>query len=151
MLYFSPWKTALHPVGDRRSGCCLPRRTCIPEPVRDAMPGWLPKKAMTLGLDLQGGSHILMQVDRKALIADKQAVLEDDIRAVLRDAKIGYRLANPATWRSTSRCATRRSSSAAKTALEPLTAAGGLRPVRRRPRFRRPSSSEPSRACCASN
>ena len=37
----------------------------LPQAVLDALPDWLPKKPMTLGLDLQGGSHILLEVDRR--------------------------------------------------------------------------------------
>ena len=45
---------------------------------------------MTLGLDLQGGSHILLQVDRQDLINERLETTRDDIRTLLRDAKIGY-------------------------------------------------------------
>src|SRR5690606_29621937 len=45
---------------------------------------------MTLGLDLQGGSHILLQVDRNDLVADRLESVRDEIRAALREARIGY-------------------------------------------------------------
>ena len=45
---------------------------------------------MTLGLDLQGGSNILMEVDRKDMIDKVQQQAMGDIRAALREAKIGY-------------------------------------------------------------
>ena len=47
-------------------------------------------KPMTLGLDLQGGSNILMEVDRKDLTDKIQQQLMGDIRAALREQKIGY-------------------------------------------------------------
>ncbi len=47
-------------------------------------------KPMTLGLDLQGGSNILMEVDRKDLTDKVQQQLMGDIRAALREQKIGY-------------------------------------------------------------
>ena len=47
-------------------------------------------KPMTLGLDLQGGSNILMEVDRKDLTDKVQQQLMGDIRAGLREQKIGY-------------------------------------------------------------
>lgn len=47
-------------------------------------------KPMTLGLDLQGGSNILMEVDRKDLTDKVQLQLMGDIRAALREQKIGY-------------------------------------------------------------
>ena len=54
------------------------------------MPDWLPKRQMTLGLDLQGGSHILLQIDRQDLADERLETTRDDIRTLLRDAKIGY-------------------------------------------------------------
>ena len=47
-------------------------------------------KPMTLGLDLQGGSNILMEVDRKDLTDKIQQQLMGDIRSALREQKIGY-------------------------------------------------------------
>ncbi len=47
-------------------------------------------RPMTLGLDLQGGSNILMEVDRKDLTDKIQQQLMGDIRATLREQKIGY-------------------------------------------------------------
>ncbi len=43
-----------------------------------------------LGLDLQGGSHILLEVDSNSVKKDKLDQVRDDIRRTLRDAKIGY-------------------------------------------------------------
>ena len=47
-------------------------------------------RPLTLGLDLQGGSNILMEVDHKDLIEKLQQQLSSDIRTTLRDAKVGY-------------------------------------------------------------
>ena len=47
-------------------------------------------KPMTLGLDLQGGANILMEVDKKDLTDKVQQQLMGDIRASLREQKIGY-------------------------------------------------------------
>ena len=57
---------------------------------RDSLPSILPSKPMTLGLDLQGGSHLLLQVDRESLVKDRLATLRDDARNLLRTDKIGY-------------------------------------------------------------
>src|SRR5665213_624968 len=43
-----------------------------------------------LGLDLQGGANILMEVDKKDLTEKVQQQLMGDIRATLREQKIGY-------------------------------------------------------------
>ncbi len=92
MLYFSPWKTVLILLAVLL-GLTFAAPNLLSKETREAVPGWLPSQAMTLGLDLQGGSHILMKVDRANLVSEKQATLESDIRSVLRDAKIGYRMA----------------------------------------------------------
>ncbi|MCG6858394.1 MAG: protein translocase subunit SecDF, partial [Salaquimonas sp.] len=59
--------------------------------LRDDIGSWFPNQPMTLGLDLQGGSHLLLQVDKASLQAEKLTTLEDDIRRTLREARIGYR------------------------------------------------------------
>src|SRR5262245_6595433 len=89
MLYFSRWKTISIwlVVG---FGLLFTLPNMLPKSVLDSLPGWVPKKTMTLGLDLQGGSHILLQVDRQDLINERLQATRDDIRTLLRDAKIGY-------------------------------------------------------------
>ncbi len=57
----------------------------------EKLPDWLPKRQITLGLDLQGGSYLLLEVDTNALVKDKLDNLVGDIRAKLRKARIGYR------------------------------------------------------------
>ena len=54
------------------------------------LPSWVPKRQMTLGLDLQGGSHILLRMDPNDLIKDRLETTRDEIRTLLRDAKVGY-------------------------------------------------------------
>ncbi|MBV9556914.1 MAG: protein translocase subunit SecD, partial [Pseudolabrys sp.] len=48
------------------------------------------QRHVVLGLDLQGGSHILLEVDANAVRKEKLEALRDDVRRVLRDARIGY-------------------------------------------------------------
>jgi len=55
-----------------------------------SMPSWLPKNQVNLGLDLQGGSHLLLEVDLNALEAERLESLVDSIRVALRRAQIGY-------------------------------------------------------------
>ncbi len=43
----------------------------------------------TLGLDLQGGSNVLLEVDQKDLRDKLSQQLVGDIRSTLREAKIG--------------------------------------------------------------
>jgi preprotein translocase subunit SecD len=50
--------------------------------------GWFGAKPMTLGLDLQGGVHFLMEVDRKAVIENADDRLVDEIKTALRARSI---------------------------------------------------------------
>ena len=51
-------------------------------------PSWLPARPITLGLDLQGGAHLLMEVDKPSLVKGQVEQLRDDVRSKLREAKI---------------------------------------------------------------
>lgn len=54
------------------------------------MPGWLPHKTINLGLDLQGGSHLLLQVDIKPVLAERMEAMVESARSDMRREKIGY-------------------------------------------------------------
>jgi len=54
------------------------------------LPTWLPHKQVSLGLDLQGGSHLLMEVDVEAVVTERLESLVDSARVVLRGARIRY-------------------------------------------------------------
>lgn len=55
----------------------------------EALPDWVPKRTLNLGLDLQGGSHILLEVDTSAVVRHRLETLEDSIRGELRDMRNG--------------------------------------------------------------
>lgn len=89
MLYFSRWKTiSIWLVVLLALFVSAPN--LIPPSTLAALPDWLPKRQLTLGLDLQGGSHILLQIDRDKMVSDRLETARDDIRIALRDARIGY-------------------------------------------------------------
>ena len=53
------------------------------------IPAWIvPTRAIVLGLDLQGGSHILLEVDQPDLIRSQALTLRDDVRRSLREANV---------------------------------------------------------------
>ena len=52
-------------------------------------PKWA-QRHIVLGLDLQGGSHILLEVDSAAVRREQSQALLDDVRRVLREARVGY-------------------------------------------------------------
>ncbi|MDX2144655.1 MAG: protein translocase subunit SecD [Rhodospirillaceae bacterium] len=51
--------------------------------------GWL--KPMQLGLDLQGGSYLLLEVDLAAVNKEQISNMEETVRATLREPRIGFR------------------------------------------------------------
>jgi preprotein translocase subunit SecD len=57
------------------------------------VPDWLSRlggRPMTLGLDLQGGVHFVLQVDQKAALDKRMDAYAEDVRTTLRDARIAY-------------------------------------------------------------
>jgi preprotein translocase subunit SecD len=90
MLHFSRWK-ALATVLFSLVLCLLAVPNILPESTlqNQKMPNFMQRK-MVLGLDLQGGSHILLEVDGRAVEREKVETLRDDVRRVLREARIGY-------------------------------------------------------------
>ncbi len=55
---------------------------------------WVHARPMSLGLDLQGGVHFLMQVDQKAALDKRVDAYLDNIRQTLRDSGIAYTAVN---------------------------------------------------------
>ncbi len=55
-------------------------------------PSWLPSSQVSLGLDLQGGSHLLLEVQVAEIVRERLTTLVDDTRRTLRgaDPPIGY-------------------------------------------------------------
>lgn len=89
MLYFSRWKTILIWLTVLLAVIFAIPNILTPS-MRASLPDFVPSKPMTLGLDLQGGSHMLLQIDRKELIDERMQTLRDDVRRSLRDERIGY-------------------------------------------------------------
>ena len=61
------------------------------------VPQWLTTlggSPMTLGLDLQGGVHFLMEVDQRATTTKQEERYADDIRTLLREKNIRYKSVN---------------------------------------------------------
>ena len=56
----------------------------------DVVPDWLPQKQINLGLDLQGGSHLLLEVDFRTVLQEQLETLVDEVRIKLRGDGLGY-------------------------------------------------------------
>ena len=88
MLYFTRWKAAAI-VLTAFVVCMFAVPNFLPEKMVASWPKWA-QRHVVLGLDLQGGSHILLEVDTKAVRKEMLETLRDDVRRVLRDARVGY-------------------------------------------------------------
>lgn len=57
----------------------------------EGWPNWMPKSQIVLGLDLQGGSYLLYQLDREEFVADQLVTLAGEVRSALnQEPRIGY-------------------------------------------------------------
>src|ERR1700751_3108009 len=88
MLYFSRWK-ALAIILTALVVCLCAVPNFFPEAKVKTWPLWA-QRHIVLGLDLQGGSPLLLAVDANAVKKDRLDQLRDDARRILREAKIGY-------------------------------------------------------------
>lgn len=62
----------------------------FPKETVASWPSFMPKKQLPLGLDLQGGAHLLLAMDQDEIKKDWMNNLRDESRKLLRDAKIGF-------------------------------------------------------------
>ncbi len=91
MLYFSRFKTtAILLTALIICACAIPN-FFDPATVK-SWPAWA-QRHVVLGLDLQGGSHILLEVDTNEVRADKVKGLLEDVRRIVRDNRLGRPLA----------------------------------------------------------
>ncbi len=91
MLYFARWKIVVI-----LAICVLGLVYASPNFWRSDnlgtnLPSWIPHKTVNLGLDLQGGAHLLIEVQTSAVLKERLEAVEDNVRRSLRDARVGYR------------------------------------------------------------
>jgi protein-export membrane protein SecD len=90
MLHFPKWKIVLVTV-IAVAGLIYALPNFVPAQTLAGLPGWMPQKQVVLGLDLQGGSHMLLEVDADSVVKDRVASVRDDVRRILREQRVGYR------------------------------------------------------------
>jgi len=86
MLYFAKWKIGLILVV-----CLAGIAFSVPNLLRGqagGLPDWW--QPVTLGLDLQGGSYLLLEVETDAIVREQLEALVEGARADLREARIRY-------------------------------------------------------------
>ncbi|WP_147093366.1 protein translocase subunit SecD [Swaminathania salitolerans] len=70
--------------------CLLGLLLCLPNFMK-APAAKLPWRQIHLGLDLRGGSYLLLRLDRESLAADRLQSLEDQVKQALIAKDLGYR------------------------------------------------------------
>jgi len=89
MIYFAKWKiVAIALVCVLGLGFAAPN--FLKAHTAASIPDWLPHKQVNLGLDLQGGSHLLLEVEIDAVIKEQLEILVDEVRTQLRRERIRY-------------------------------------------------------------
>ncbi|MBM3485177.1 MAG: protein translocase subunit SecD [Alphaproteobacteria bacterium] len=89
MIYFAPWKIVTIVLI-----CVLSLLYAAPNLLSrgdaEALPRWAPRDQVTLGLDLQGGSQLLLEVDTAAVVRERLNGVVDSARGALRTEQINY-------------------------------------------------------------
>lgn len=62
----------------------------LPESVSGKLPSWYTDNTLALGLDLRGGSHLLLEVDTRDLVKNQNEQLAEQIGSALRKARIAH-------------------------------------------------------------
>jgi preprotein translocase subunit SecD len=121
MMYFSRLKAAAI-LGVCLLGLLVSLPNVLPAPA-----SWIPWRTVHLGLDLKGGSYLLMEVDMKAVIKERLDGLVDAVRQALRPGGIFYQTleAQPEQNRVLLRLRDPAKSDAAMAALAPLVQRDG--------------------------
>ncbi len=89
MVYFAKWKIVLV-LAICLFGLVFSAPNFFSRQQTELLPGWLPNQQVSLGLDLQGGSHLLLEVGVGAVIKEYLEDLVDSMRLELRKARIRY-------------------------------------------------------------
>jgi preprotein translocase subunit SecD len=121
MMYFSRLKTWLI-----LGACLMGAILCLPN-LFAAPVAWLPWRTVHLGLDLRGGSYLLLEVDMKAVIKERLDGLVDAARQALRPGAIFYQTleAQPDQNRVLLKLRDPSKANAAVAALRPLISSEG--------------------------
>ncbi len=87
MLQFPAWKRILV-VGVCLAGVVLAFPNLFSEEGRNALPDWMPRDAVNLGLDLQGGAHFLVEVRVEDVFRERMESFVAEARTALREGGV---------------------------------------------------------------
>lgn len=86
MLHFARWKIAAI-LTICLAGLLVSLPNLVPA---SSLPSWLQNTRVALGLDLRGGSYLLLEVDTDSVVRERLEALVDGARTGLRTANVGY-------------------------------------------------------------
>ncbi len=89
MLNQSPWKVTLVLLVCL-AGLIFSFPNLFSRSTVEQWPSFLPRSQINLGLDLQGGAYLLLEVDSSAVVRERLEELTNDVRVALRGAGVGY-------------------------------------------------------------
>jgi preprotein translocase subunit SecD len=89
MLFFSRWKVTLILLVCL-AGLLFTFPNLLSRQDAASLPKFLPHQQLNLGLDLRGGSHLLLEVDTAAVVQERVETLLESTRTEMRQARINY-------------------------------------------------------------
>lgn len=90
MLQIEPWKKVLILL-TVLAGVLFAAPNMLGQDTRDSLPGWMPNEAVNLGLDLQGGAHVLVEAEMPPVFAAKIEETAERMRTLLREGGVTRR------------------------------------------------------------
>jgi SecD/SecF fusion protein len=90
MLRYATWKVAAI-IGMTLIALLVIVPSMLSPSTRQALSArmpWLPMRTIVLGLDLQGGSHVLLEIDQASVLKTQVDNLRDDVRRILREERV---------------------------------------------------------------
>ena len=69
----------------------------LPQSTREQLPSFFPQSTINLGLDLAGGSHLLLEADREDLMKQRLQTMEDTVSTEMRRGDPQIRISNVST------------------------------------------------------
>ena len=119
MMQLSRWKVILVVLATVL-GLAYAAPNLMSEAQREALPDWAPNRGVNLGLDLQGGSSLLLEVDVDDLRRQRIANLAEDVEVALNRASIPHQRPQTGATGVTVRLNDPAQAQAAETALRDL-------------------------------
>jgi len=96
MLQVSSWVRILV-AAILLAGFMIALPNALPESALVRLPSWVPNQTVALGLDLQGGSYLLLEVELDSVTKDRLSSLRNDIGRALRKAHIPFEIPEAAS------------------------------------------------------